>query len=55
MAVREIPSGQVITEEMLGIKRPGTGIPPEFLDLVCDRKVRRDIAGGAALRWEDLT
>lgn len=55
MAAREIPSGQVITEEMLGIKRPGTGISPEFIDLVCGRKVRCDITEGAVLRWEDLT
>lgn len=54
VAVREIPSGQVITEEMLGIKRPGTGIPPEFIDLVCGRKARHDLAEGAVLRWEDL-
>ena len=36
----DIPQGTVITEEMLDIKRPGTGLEPKFLDMVVGRTAK---------------
>jgi N,N'-diacetyllegionaminate synthase len=38
-----IPKGTIITEAMLDIKRPGTGIEPKNMHMVIDRKARRFI------------
>jgi N-acetylneuraminate synthase/N,N'-diacetyllegionaminate synthase len=38
-----IPKGTIITEAMLDIKRPGTGIEPKNIHMVIDRKARRFI------------
>ena len=39
----DIPKGKKITGEMLTCKRPGTGIPPKFMDQIVGRKARMDI------------
>jgi len=50
----DIPEGAIITEEMLDIKRPGTGIPPKhFADLV-GRKVVAPIKKDELIKWEDV-
>lgn len=49
-----IPSGTVITREMLTCKRPGTGIPPKRLDEVVGRVAARDIPRDALLAPEWL-
>ncbi len=46
--------GMVVTSGMLEVKRPGTGIPPDRLDDVIGRKIRRDMGADEVLRWEDL-
>ena len=38
-----IPQGAIITEEMLDVKRPGTGIEPKYLDKVIGRKAKEKI------------
>lgn len=40
---RKIIAGQLITADDLDFKRPGTGIPPEYLKLIVGRPARRDI------------
>jgi len=51
VAANNIPKGTVITRKMLDIKRPGTGIEPEFLDVVVERKARTDISEDTVLQW----
>ncbi len=50
----DIPAGAVITEEMLIMKRPGTGISPMEIDRVVGRRAKVPIAEDAALTWEML-
>jgi N-acetylneuraminate synthase len=38
-----IPAGTIITDEMLTVKRPGTGLPPGFRNYLIGRKARVDI------------
>ncbi len=47
----DIPEGAVITEEMLVIKRPGTGIEPRHLDLVIGRRTKRNIKPGELITF----
>jgi len=39
----DIPRGTVITEAMLAIKRPGTGLEPKYLEEVIGKSARHDI------------
>jgi len=50
----DIPKGIKITEEMLIIKRPGTGIPPKELGKVLGLTATRDITKDTLLSYEDL-
>lgn len=43
VAASYIPKGTVIEENMLTIKRPGTGIPPKFIDYLIGKKAKIDI------------
>jgi N-acetylneuraminate synthase len=59
-AACDIPAGSLITEEMLTVKRPGTGLPPSMRPYIMGRRVRTDLPGGGVLRGsliklEDLT
>ena len=49
---RDMKAGEVITEQDLMPKRPGTGINPRFMDIVVGRKVLTDLAEDTILTWE---
>jgi N-acetylneuraminate synthase len=49
-----IPAGAVITHEMLGIKKPGNGIPPCELDSLLGRRTRVAIEPDRVLTWDDI-
>lgn len=48
----EILAGTTITEKMLEIKRPGTGIEPKFYDLILGQKPIKDIPEDEILTWD---
>lgn len=50
----EIPAGAVITPEMVGVKRPGWGIPAKHLEQFYGRVYKRYIPANSLLRWEDI-
>jgi N,N'-diacetyllegionaminate synthase len=52
VATRTIPSGTVITSEMITAKRPATGIEPQHSELVVGRKTLCEIAEGAPVTWD---
>jgi sialic acid synthase SpsE len=52
IAARAIPAGTVISEEMLTVKRPGTGVTPKHLDLIVGRTARVDIPFDEPVTWE---
>ena len=45
-------AGEIITEQDLMPKRPGTGINPRYMDIVVGRKVLRDLEEDTILTWE---
>lgn len=52
VAARDIPSGCMLTPELIAVKRPGTGLPPAMLRRVVGRKARRDICADTMLTLE---
>lgn len=54
LAARDLKAGTVLTEEMLCLKRPGTGIAPEFVPLIVGRKIKRDKEKEETITWEDI-
>lgn len=54
VAARDIPVGAVIREEMLAIRRPGSGLPPSMLEYVVGRTSRIAITEGELLSFENV-
>ena len=48
-----IKNGQTITKEMLDVKRPGTGLPPEKLSSIVGKKAKRDISEDELIQQTD--
>jgi len=49
VAARHIPDGCILTEELIAIKRPGTGLSPAMLGWMVGRRVRKEIPAGTVL------
>lgn len=49
---RDMKAGDVIKNEDLMPKRPGTGISPKFVDVVVGRKVKMDLEEDTILTWD---
>jgi N-acetylneuraminate synthase/N,N'-diacetyllegionaminate synthase len=52
VAVTDIPKGETISREMIACKRPGTGLPPKYIDIVVGRKTRKNIHYDEIITWE---
>lgn len=51
---RDLKAGSIVAEEDIHLLRPGTGVPPKFLQDVIGRKLKRSLKAGCQPRWEDL-
>ena len=49
---RNMKAGEVIHDEDLMAKRPGTGISPVYTDIIVGRTVKRDLEEDTILTWE---
>lgn len=49
---RDMKKGEIIKESDLMPKRPGTGIPPKFADIIIGRKVKEDLKEDTILQWD---
>ena len=54
IATRDIRAEEIIKESDITIKRPGTGIPPKFKDIVIGMKLINDIRQDEPFRWENF-
>lgn len=50
----DIPKGTSIKESVVGVKRPGTGIPAKYLDKVIGMRAQKDIKADTTIKWSDL-
>ncbi|MEX0595346.1 MAG: N-acetylneuraminate synthase family protein, partial [Candidatus Paceibacterota bacterium] len=49
-----IGKNSIIRREMIGIKRPATGIEPRFLSKVLGKRAKRTIQIDSAIKWSDI-
>lgn len=54
VSLKKIPKDTVITEDMIDIRRPGTGIQPIHYEKVVGKKTRIDIEDEIPIRWKML-
>lgn len=50
----KIPKGTIITEDMLDIKRPGTGIEPKKINEVIGKRAKKDIQPDELINFQEL-
>lgn len=50
--LRDMKKGEVISENDIMAKRPGTGISPKFTEIVIGRKVLQDLQEDTVLTWD---
>jgi N,N'-diacetyllegionaminate synthase len=50
----DIQKGDIITGEMLDVKRAGTGIEPGYLDMAVGKRAARDIKREGTITWDSL-
>ena len=41
--LRDLAKGTILTEDMIDVRRPGTGLSPKFYDTVLGKKIQRDV------------
>lgn len=51
----DIPRGTIISEDMLDIKRPGTGLEPKFLDMVIGARAKVNIVTDELITWKEIS
>lgn len=49
---RNMKAGEVIEEKDVMAKRPGTGISPQYIEIVLGRKVKEDLPEDTILQWD---
>lgn len=49
---RDMKAGETIKKEDLMAKRPGTGIPPRYTDIIIGRTVKTDLDEDTVLTWD---
>jgi N,N'-diacetyllegionaminate synthase len=54
VVARDIPAGTALTEHLMVLKRPGTGLPPTMLTSLVGRIAKKDISAGTLLTLEML-
>lgn len=52
IACRDINAGEMLKENDLAIKRPGTGIEPKYMELILTRRTRTRIQKDQVINWD---
>lgn len=54
LAKEDLEEGVILTKDMFCYKRPGTGIAPEYADLLVGRVLKRNISKEEVITWQDV-
>lgn len=54
VAAQDIPAGTILTQELITIKRPGTGLSPTMRPYLIGRTTRQAVTMGTLLTWDML-
>tara|TARA_B100001971_G_scaffold173590_1_gene166577 strand:+ start:158 stop:544 length:387 start_codon:yes stop_codon:yes gene_type:complete len=52
--LRDIKNGTVLQEDMLTLKKPGTGIDPSKIQSILGRRLKRNVTKKRLIKWSDL-
>jgi sialic acid synthase SpsE len=55
VATRDIPAGDTLTLSNIGIKRPGTGLAPEYFNMLLGKLAKRDISKDELILLRDIS
>jgi sialic acid synthase SpsE len=50
----DLKAGTVLSKEMIGVKRPGSGISPHHIDRVVGKALKQDIPAEKQFDWPDF-
>jgi N-acetylneuraminate synthase len=51
---KDLTKGHILTEADLSSKRPGTGIPPEYINMLIGHSILIDVEEDTLVKWEQL-
>lgn len=51
---KNLVKGDVLTKDVLSLKKPGFGIPADDIGLVIGKKLKEDVSMNRLLRWDDI-
>ncbi|RED44298.1 N-acetylneuraminate synthase family protein [Aestuariispira insulae] len=51
---REMKAGEIVREQDLEVKRPGTGIEPRFYEVIVGARAKHDLVEDKVLQWDDF-
>ena len=54
VAIKDIPENTVLTMDMIGVKRPGTGIPAKHIHDLMEYKTLKSVKKDTILQWDKL-
>lgn len=54
VTARDIEKGHIFTENDLICKRPGTGIPPKYMDFIIGKEAKRNISSDEIVKMSDF-
>ena len=54
IAAKDLKVGDILTHDNISCKRPGTGISPDKIDEILNKKVLRDIEADTLIKLEDI-
>lgn len=54
VSIKNIKKGEIITQDMIWGKRPGTGIPSKFMDRVIGKTAKVDIPINSLIKWDQI-
>jgi len=54
VATKDFNSGDLIKKNNISLVRPGTGIPPKYLNEVLGKHIARPVSKGSPITWDDI-
>lgn len=54
VSIKDLKKGEILSEDNIGIKRPGTGISPKEFEKIIGHSINKDILKDSVIFWEDV-
>ena len=50
----DLKKDDILTNEVLSVKRPADGIEPKYLDQLIGKKLNKDLSSDSPITWKDI-